>query len=253
MWMLVHGFTGSPRSWDTVAKLLDFREPPLMPALLGHEANPRVPESTSFEEEVARLASMASSMGHPRLLCGYSLGARVALGMLARHPDLFDGAVLIGVHPGLEDSATRSERRATDARRARLLRAEGLASFVAAWEDLPIFRSQRDLPREVLEQQRSIRSSHDPEGLARSLEVLGLAEMPSYRAALSSLDIPVTLMAGSRDHKFRALVSDLCHANPHLESTIVDGTGHNLLLEAPEAVAAALKMAEARATARLLQ
>lgn len=244
MWMLLHGFTGSAETWDEVVELAVFDQEPLRPSLAGHGNLDELP--SSFEAELSRLASIASESERPRFLCGYSLGARLALGLLLSRPELFDAAVLIGVHPGLEDDATRGQRRKLDAERAGMLRQEGLDAFVAAWERLPLFESQRELPEAALQRQRSMRLSKEPEGLARSLELLGLAEMPSYRAGVASLALPVIWMAGSRDAKFRDLALELAGSHPAGEARIVEGAGHNLPLEAPGAVAAALKHAEQR-------
>jgi 2-succinyl-6-hydroxy-2,4-cyclohexadiene-1-carboxylate synthase len=173
------------------------------------------------------------------------MGARVALGMLCRKPALFEGAVLIGVHAGLDDSKSRAERRSTDAKRARMLRSAGLVAFVDAWEDHPLFASQRGLPAAILEAQRQARLSHDPEGLANCLEVLGLAEMPSFQTELSTIEMPITLMAGARDTKFAAIAQNLS-SKDHLPQ-IVDGVGHNVVLEAPKVVAMAFRNTEQRA------
>jgi len=242
MWMLLHGFMGSPRSWERVVSASDLPEEPEAPLLLGHGADWKRNRVASFEEEVARLVAMATTMTRPRYLCGYSMGARVALGMLARGPELFEGAVLVGVHPGLDDAEARAERHASDAKRARVLRRDGLVAFVDAWEDQPLFATQQDLSAAILDEQRQTRLSHDAEGLAVCLEVLGLAEMPSFGAALSSLGIPVTLVAGARDTKFATIAQNLS-SETHLRQ-IVDGVGHNVVLEAPEVIAMALKIAE---------
>ncbi|RLB41429.1 MAG: hypothetical protein DRH23_17845, partial [Deltaproteobacteria bacterium] len=76
---------------------------PLTPSLAGHGLDWQSRAVQSFDDEVARLAALASSLQSPRLLCGYSLGARLALGLLVRQPCLFDAALLIGLHPGLPD------------------------------------------------------------------------------------------------------------------------------------------------------
>jgi 2-succinyl-6-hydroxy-2,4-cyclohexadiene-1-carboxylate synthase len=241
MWLLLHGFTGSPQSWNGVVSDAEIDQMPLTPTLAGHGLDWQSRGLQTFESEVARLVSLASSAGQPRLLCGYSMGARVALGLLVRQPRLFDAALLIGVHPGLTDEAARAERREVDARRARLLRESGLEAFVAAWEELPLFASQRFLSRKPLADQRDIRLGHDAEGLARSLEVLGLAEMPNYRAAMAMLGVPITLMTGSLDAKFSRIASTLEKESAHIDAEVVEGVGHNVVLEAPAAVTAAMK------------
>jgi 2-succinyl-6-hydroxy-2,4-cyclohexadiene-1-carboxylate synthase len=174
------------------------------------------------------------------------MGARVALGLLARQPSAFDAVVLIGVHPGLSDEAARTARRDLDANRARSLRKEGVAAFVNAWEELPLFASQRALCEEKLTSQRQIRLSHDAEGLARALEILGLGEMPDYRAAMSSADTPITMVTGSRDAKFSEIAGAIAEENAHVDVELVDGIGHNVVLEKPAAIAAVLERVEGR-------
>ena len=247
MWLLLHGFTGSPQSWNRVVGAAELEPTPLAPALAGHGLDWQARDVESFESEVSRLVSVISSEGKPRLLCGYSMGARVALGLLTRQPHLFDAALLIGVHPGLADEAARSERREVDATRARSLRDNGLEAFVTGWEELPLFASQRDLSRDVLADQRNIRLGHEPEGLARAIEVLGLAEMPNYGPAIGALEVPVTLMTGSLDSKFFGIADAIAAENTNVDAEVVDGVGHNVVLEAPAAVAAALRRIEGKA------
>ena len=246
MWLLLHGFTGSPESWNRVVADAELDQAPLTPTLAGHGRDWHTREVDSLESEIARLVSIASSARQPRLLCGYSMGARVALGLLTRQPQLFAAALLIGVDPGLSDDAARSQRRDADANRARSLRDDGLETFVSAWEKLPLFASQRELPRAVAANQRDIRLGHDGEGLARATEVLGLAEMPDYRPAVAALDVPITLMTGSLDSKFSKIAESLAAENAHVEAEVIDGVGHNVVLEAPAAVVAALKRIEGR-------
>ena len=139
MWLLLHGFTGAPESWRHVAEGASSDRPPLTPALTGHGADWQRTAVASFEGEVMRLASIVAETERPRLLCGYSMGSRVALGLLISRPDLFDAAVLIGMHPGLPDEPARAARRDLDTGRVRQLREEGLPVFVSAWEELPLF------------------------------------------------------------------------------------------------------------------
>jgi 2-succinyl-6-hydroxy-2,4-cyclohexadiene-1-carboxylate synthase len=245
MWMLLHGFSGAPESWDPVLEAAALSKPPLRPALTGHAEEWRLDAADSFESEVARLATLAEALEPPRCIAGYSLGARVALGLIATRPELFDAALLIGVHPGLGDESQRAERRALDSERARFLRSEGVRAFVAVWEELPLFESQRQLPVSARQRQRAIRLARDAAGLATSLEVLGLGLMPSFERALAEGEVPLTLMAGARDSKFADIASELAERHPRVDAILVEGVGHNLLLEAPDRVASELLRIEA--------
>jgi len=106
-------------------------------------------------------------------------------------------AVVISVNAGIDD-AERPARRASGRRvgtevsqRAarRCARRVGSAAAVSP-RSRPAARQAR----------RARRLAHDPEQLARSLEVMGLAEMPDYRSAI---DDRFRLIAGGEDAKVR--------------------------------------------------
>ena len=210
------------------------------PAIVGHD--PRLPLSgRRFEDEVDRLArALPPAAGGDCHLAGYSMGARLALGLLARHRRRFASATLIGVHPGLASAGERRARQASDEALARRLESEGLERFIDHWQSLPLFRTQAGLPPAVLAAQRRQRLRHDPAGLAYALRLLGLGQMPDYRAELARLELPIRLLAGELDGKFRRLGESMAEALPQAEVEVVPGAGHNLLLEAPRAVAAAI-------------
>ena len=237
--ILLHGFTGGISSWDGVTtELGDAGTLHTLP-LLGHEASAlREASPRSFEQELDRLAGLVRARSETRShLAGYSLGARLALGLLVRHPGLWLSATLIGVHPGLHTEAERSERRAADAKWQALLTARGIQAFVAAWEAQPLFTARGTVSESLLSAQRALRLSHRPEGLARSLEVVGLGVMPNYWPKLARLTQPVTLLTGALDTKFSALASRAAPQIPRGRWASVPAAGHNLLLEAPRAVA----------------
>jgi 2-succinyl-6-hydroxy-2,4-cyclohexadiene-1-carboxylate synthase len=234
--VLIHGFTGSPRSFDALARRLHARQPGLplyAPALLGHGADADS-GICCFEGEVHRIARniRARALGGA-YLCGYSLGARVALGLLTHHPYLFAGATLIGVHPGLGSAAERAARVGADERWCQLLEKRGVEAFLAAWRDQPLFASQRALPEGVADEQRRIRSAQSAAGLSRALRVLGLGQMPDYRGTLRGSRLEIRLVAGSLDTKFAALAAGNALGSPRVRLDLVPGIGHNVLIEAP--------------------
>ncbi len=235
----LHGFTGDPGAWDAVLSVLPDDIHAICPSIAGH--HPDLPRTEqTFEDEVDRLAALLPAAGGPYHLAGYSLGGRLALGLLVRHHRLFAAATLIGTHPGLGDATERRDRAASDERLASRLERDGLEPFVDHWQSLPLFGTQRALPPEILAAQRARRLRHTPEGLAHALRTLSLGRMPDYRRHLPEIDLPVHLMAGERDEKFRRLAESMAAALPSAALEIVPAAGHNLLLEAPGAVAAAM-------------
>ncbi|MFW6051623.1 MAG: alpha/beta fold hydrolase [Myxococcota bacterium] len=237
--VLLHGFTGAPRSWDPVVRALPGGARVVRPPLLGHGAADDA-SVTCFDDEVDRLAAHLHGEGvRDALLVGYSLGGRLALGLLARHPDRFARAVILGAHPGLTDPDARVERVARDERWAHMLEREGIGAFVDAWERLPLFATQARLPAAVRQGQRAIRMAHDPRGLARALRVVGLGRMPVLWDRLARVRVPARLVAGSLDAKFGALADRLAEAwGGPAEVARIEGAGHNVVLERPADVAA---------------
>lgn len=241
--VLLHGFLGSGASWRTVLadpRLADSRlagAAAWTPDLPGHGACP-APES--FAGAVERLAGeIAARFSSPVVLAGYSLGGRLALGLLAAFPQLFAAALLIGASPGL-DAAERPARAAADAAAADRLRAEGLPSFLAAWREQPLFASQARLPAALLAEQRILNDVHSPEPLAAALERLSPGLMPDLRPRLAAIAAPVALLVGSEDAKFLALARQMSEKLPNARLEVAPGAGHNVVLEAPGVVAAAL-------------
>ncbi|MEM9293169.1 MAG: alpha/beta fold hydrolase [Acidobacteriota bacterium] len=234
----LHGFGGRRSQWDEVRQLLG--DPPALAlALAGHEGPS---PGNSFLSEVDRIALQLSQRGEgPWHLVGYSLGGRLALGLLARHRDLFAGATLLGAHPGLESEAHRRQRREDDEIWARRLEAEGIDAFFDAWGQRPLFaKTQSENHRaQLLDMRRGL----DPAALAAALRAFSPAAMPRWEGALPGLPLPLTFVAGERDEKFVGLAQRMASLAPQGEAIVVPGAGHNVVLEAPEAVAQILRQA----------
>ena len=219
----LHGFLGGPEVWGEAEGVRI--------ALPGHGGGP---VASSWD---GNLAAVARALGPCEVVVGYSLGARIATGLVvAGH---VPRAVLISVNPGIADDE-RAARRAQDATWAALARTAGIAAFVEAWEARPLFATQTRAPAEVRAARRTRRLGLDPAQLARSLEVMGLAEMPDYRAAI---DGRFHLIAGADDPAYveraRALAAPL---------EIIPGVGHDPTLEQPALLAAAIARALSRRT-----
>ena len=225
-WVLLHGFLGRPAMWARARP-----DHAVSLALPGHGPRPWFPDVDSFDGAVDALAERLPSRCR---LAGYSLGARLAMGLVVRHADRVAEAVLIGVHPGLGQK-DRAARSAWDDSQSEQLTSAPLANFVDTWQGLPIFDSQQGLAEELLATQRTQRLDHTSAGLSWAMRPLGLGRMPCYREALLSTSVPVALVAGERDLKCCALAREL-----GLRLEVVPGVGHNVVLEAPQAVRALL-------------
>jgi 2-succinyl-6-hydroxy-2,4-cyclohexadiene-1-carboxylate synthase len=236
--VLLHGFTQTGRSWEPiVATLAERYRSVRAPDLRGHgEAAARRP--VSFAAIGADVLALVPA-GEPFMLAGYSMGGRIALdlalspaarGRIAR-------LVLIGASPGIADAAERAARRDADDALADEIERDGIVAFARRWAAQPLFASQRPEVRAVAHAER-LRNM--PAGLAASLRGIGTGTMAPLWQRLPELAMPVALVAGEHDARFRALNERMAAAIPAATVHVVPGAGHAVGLEQPAALAALL-------------
>jgi 2-succinyl-6-hydroxy-2,4-cyclohexadiene-1-carboxylate synthase len=231
--VLLHGFTQTGRSWEPTIAALGERYRALAPDLRGHgEAAAARP--VSFEAVRADVLALAPERF---ALCGYSMGGRIALSLALAAPSRVARLVLVGASPGLAGLDERRSRRAADEALADRIEREGIEAFAASWSSLPLFEGQ---PPAVAAAAHAMRLAQSPAGLAAALRGLGTGVMEPLWQRLPELRIPVALVVGERDAKFRALAERMAAALPDATLHVVPGAGHAVQLERPAAVAALL-------------
>lgn len=231
--VLLHGFTQTGRSWEPAVAALGERYRALAPDIRGHGAAAalRPVDVASVRADVLALAPERFA------LAGYSMGGRIALSLALAAPGRVERLTLVGASPGLSDPAERRARRAADEALAERIERDGIEAFAREWAALPLWRGQ---PPEVAAAAHAMRLQQSPAGLATALRGLGTGVMEPLWERLPELTSPVTLVAGERDAKFRAIAERMAAALPDATLLVVPGAGHAVQLEAPEAVAGAL-------------
>jgi 2-succinyl-6-hydroxy-2,4-cyclohexadiene-1-carboxylate synthase len=233
--VLLHGFAGTRHAWDLVADRLDpERYRPLALDLRGH-GDARDARPIRLDEVVADIAAQAPE---GFILCGYSLGGRVALHVALAHPERVKRLVLVASTAGIDDPAMREERRATDERLAADTEKGTIEEFADRWSRMPLFAGT---PAAAAKMWRADLLRNDPKALAAVLRGLGAGTMEPVWDRLAELDgMPVTIIVGERDGRYTATGRRLAAALPAARLLIVPGAGHGLPREAPQAVAAAI-------------
>jgi 2-succinyl-6-hydroxy-2,4-cyclohexadiene-1-carboxylate synthase len=231
--VLLHGFSGTHRAWDGVIAALDpERYLPLALDLPGHGREADAERPISFAGCVAHV--LASSPER-FVLCGYSMGARVALHVALAAPERVRRLVLVSGTAGIEDAQERAARRVADERLAQELERLPFEEFIERWRAQPLFA---DEPAEVGALAREDQRRNRPDALAAALRGIGTGEMEPLWDRLAQLRMPVAVLAGGRDEKFVALARRMARLLPDRELVLVPA-GHGLVLESPEAIAAA--------------
>jgi 2-succinyl-6-hydroxy-2,4-cyclohexadiene-1-carboxylate synthase len=231
--VLLHGFTNTGESWSEVVAALPERYRPLAPDIRGHgAASEQRPVSLT-----AVVADVSAAATAPFELVGYSMGGRLALHVALALPARVRRLVLIGASPGIEDPAARVKRRAADERLADEVEQMTIEAFADRWARTAVLADQPAGVQAAVSAQR-LRST--PAGLAAALRGLGTGALPSLWERLGELTLPVDLIVGERDAKFRATAEEMAAALPAARVHVVDGAGHAVHLEAPRAVAAVI-------------
>jgi 2-succinyl-6-hydroxy-2,4-cyclohexadiene-1-carboxylate synthase len=227
--VLLHGFTQTRRSWRRTVQALGGRYRALAPDLPGHgQAAHRV---ASFDACTAYVRALAPDRF---ALAGYSMGGRIALHAALALRERIERLVLIGASPGLADPAEHAARRAADEALAARIEAVGVEEFAREWAAQPLFAGQ---PERVAAAAHADRLRNTPAGLAAALRGLGTGAMDPLWERLPELALPVTLLVGERDEKFRAVAEQMAARLPDARVVVIDGAGHAAHLEAPQAVA----------------
>lgn len=251
--MMLHGFTGSGRSLDVVARPLARDFATIVPDLPGHGRSIDTPaaDGYAFDRSVARLVATLDNAGRARAhWLGYSMGARLALACAARFPQRVRSLVLVGGRAGIANADERLARQRCDAALAERLEMQGIDAFVDTWLSQPIFATQRRLGVEFMAGQRRERLANDPRELAASLRAHGPGAQPPLFDELERVDVPVLLVVGALDLPFVGHARELARRLPDAEICEVAGAGHAVHLEQPAAFIAAVRDFLRRASSR---
>ena len=222
--VLVHGFTQTRRCWGEEADALAADHEVVAVDAPGHG------RSGAVRADLDEGGRLIADAGGWATYLGYSMGARFVLHTALARPDVVGGLVLLSGTAGIEDDDERAARREQDRRTAARLRAEGLAAFLDGWLQQPLFAH---LPPDRAF--RAERLENTVEGLTASLEQAGTGSQSPAWGELSSLRMPVLVLAGADDAKFTALATRMAAAiGANATLAVIDGAGHAAHLEQPE-------------------
>jgi 2-succinyl-6-hydroxy-2,4-cyclohexadiene-1-carboxylate synthase len=232
--VMLHGFGGTGRAFDgVIAALPPERYTPLPLDLPGHGSRSQLDGPVTYEGCVDLVLAQSPA---PFVLCGYSMGARIALHTALAAPQRVSRLVLVSVTGGIEEAGEREERRQADEQLAAQIESEPMERFVQRWRAQPMFA---DEPEAVRLLAAADHRRNTTVGIAAALRGLSSGAMPPLWERLGEMPMPVIVLAGERDAKYRALGERIAVTTPNGSFHVAEG-GHGLLLENPAAVARAI-------------
>ncbi|HTU36367.1 MAG TPA: alpha/beta fold hydrolase [Acidimicrobiales bacterium] len=232
--VLVHGFTQTGRLWGRFGDILAGSHSLLAPDLPGHAGADAVRANLEQTAGLVADATRAAIGDEPCDLLGYSLGARVALHVVATTSLAVRHLVLVGGTAGIEDDGARDQRRRADEAMADDLEASGdVDAFLERWLSTPMFRRLAAMD----EDGRDERRRNSAAGLASSLRLCGTGTQDPLWDRLPSVPTPLLAIAGADDSRFAAHAARMAALAPRGAATLLPGGGHAAHLAQPEQAA----------------
>lgn len=230
--MLLHGFTQSAGAWGPAGDQLAARYRTVALDAPGHGRSAAVAADLPGGADL--MAQTVEAEGGPAAWLGYSMGGRYALHVALRHPGLVERLVMVSTTAGIDDPAERAARRRADESLADRVESEGLEPFLRWWLAQPLFAS---LPAGQASMEGRLGGT--AAGLASSLRRAGTGTQEPLWSRLSTIAVPVLVVAGELDTKYAALAGRLVDAiGPNATLATVPGAGHACHLERPDAFVA---------------
>jgi 2-succinyl-6-hydroxy-2,4-cyclohexadiene-1-carboxylate synthase len=141
--------------------------------------------------------------------------------------------VLISANPGIRDMGERGARIERDHVLADRIRDIGVGAFIDSWTSVGI-TTLTHLDEAYRVWDSSIRAENSADGLASALRGYGQGAQPSAWDELGNLTMPVLLIVGSLDERYRSINDEMADLIPGAEMVVIDGARHNPLADEPD-------------------
>ncbi|SKB15977.1 2-succinyl-6-hydroxy-2, 4-cyclohexadiene-1-carboxylate synthase [Planktothrix sp. PCC 11201] len=234
--LFLHGFLGNSQDFDA-------RISPLFPQfccltldlpghgetqVLGEDSCYKMPETAAALIEVLNRLHISQCY-----LMGYSMGGRLGLYLTLYFPQYFKKVILESTSPGLKTESERLQRLISDTQKSQQLQTIEFSIFLEQWYHQPLFKTLKNHPE--FDQIFERRLKNNPMELSKSLRYLGTGNQMSLWEKLPKNQIPLLLLVGELDHKFKQINQEINQLCPVSQLQIIPNCGHNILIENPQA------------------
>jgi 2-succinyl-6-hydroxy-2,4-cyclohexadiene-1-carboxylate synthase len=235
--VMLHGFMGSGDVFSHLIESVKKFANPVTVDLLGHGSTEgdENPNRFQVKEQAADLYAVIQSF-HPDsvILHGYSMGGRLALHYALQYSKSIHALILESTTYGITGDHNREKRCLLDEQRARDIESN-FDEFLENWTKSPLFNTGADTPNVPAGHYHCLQKGQRATFMANSLRGFGSGTMPSVRHELHKLTLPVLILAGESDEKYRSIAAEMEQLIPNSRARIIENSGHRVHLENPKA------------------
>lgn len=228
--ILVHGYPLDHTTWQPVLPLLRSNVRVILPDLRGFGKSPVTEGIYSMDLLAGDVCAMMDQLNIPRaVLIGHSMGGYVTLAFARHFPERLLGIGLVGS----KANADAPDKQAGRKELAAAIQKGGMQ--VAVERMLPNLTRDAGVAKQIT---GIMLSTSTQAGMGASL---GMAERADSTSLVSELSVPGIVMAGT-DDPFSPLdvACELAQSMKNARLVKIDGAGHMMMMEQPQAVAAGL-------------
>jgi 2-succinyl-6-hydroxy-2,4-cyclohexadiene-1-carboxylate synthase len=206
----LHGFLGQPSDWA----MFDFIDHTIE---LNHSELDFITWCQRYND------CRVSHAANKNILLGYSLGGRLAMHLLLSAPTLWDAAIFVSAHPGLDSDHARASRLLSDQKWAMRFLEDPWDELMCAWNENSVFGGFPSLPRSERNYDRNI--------LAQQLTLWSLGNQEFLLERLKELAMPTLYIVGEQDKAYLGIAEKFKEFS---KVSIIPDAAHRVPWDQPE-------------------
>ncbi len=231
---LIHGFPFDGSIWQPQLEGLSKEAQVIVPDTPGFGQSADLPgdsHAANVDAYADALAETLKANGHDNIvLLGHSMGGYIAFAFARRHSKMLKGLILVATKAGADSEAGREGRY----KLAVAVEERGAQAVVDSMLPKLFAPASYENKADLVERIRATMLNQDRSGIIAAL--YAMASRPDSMPDLEGISIPTLIINGQEDALMPAAEADTMHTHIHGSKHVaIEGAGHMLMLEEPEA------------------
>jgi len=227
--VFLHGFSENLTSFYSLLELQKYYKLVLID-LHGHGLTSDNYKAYNFDLIVDDLNELFKKLNiNNYILYGYSMGARISLYYINKYPLQIKKLILESTNVGLKTEIEKTNRKIWDKQVEGYINI-GLDKFNEYWTSLDLFKSQKNLPKDIIKKIENRRLTQNKDKLIKVLNGLSIAKQKYSMDKLIKVSKITTLITGELDTKYINIMQEM-QKESNCDLIKVKNAGHNIHIE----------------------